>query len=148
MAYGLNRVDIIGRLGNDVAINELSSGGRRANFSVATDESYMDREKNERVERVEWHRVVTFQDGLVTMLDKHAKKGRLVFVSGTLKTRSWRKEGESSDRSLTEITLGWGGKVTFLDKLEDEAADGEGDASEGGVPDEAAATEKGAAATA
>ena len=126
MAYGLNRADIIGRLGNDAAINQLLSGGRRANFSVATDESYMDREKNERVSRVEWHRVVTFQEGLVKLLEKRGKKGCLIFVSGTLRTRSWRKEGESTDRSSTEILLGAGGKVTFLDKVEEEAGE-EGD---------------------
>ena len=143
MAYGLNRADIIGRLGNDVAINELSSGGRRANFSVATDESYVNKEKNERVDRVEWHRVVTFQDGLVKLLEKHGKKGRLVFVSGSLQTRSWRKEGESADRLSTDIILGWGGKVTFLDKLGDDEAGEPGNESEPAGADAGSGAEDG-----
>ena len=64
----------------------------------------------------ERHRVVTFQNGLVDMLEKHAKKGRLVYVSGKLQTRSWRKDGEDSDRYSTEILLVPGGRVQFLEK--------------------------------
>ena len=64
----------------------------------------------------EWHRVVTFQDGLVNMFEKHAKKGRLVYVAGKLQTRRWRKDGEDTDRFSTEILLVPGGRVQFLDK--------------------------------
>ena len=63
--FGLNRAEVIGRLGADVSINQLSSGGRVANLSIATDESYIDKQTGERVDRTEWHRVVTFQNGLV-----------------------------------------------------------------------------------
>ena len=116
MAFGLNRAEVIGRLGDNVAINHLASGGRVANMSIATDESYIDRQTGERVDRTEWHRVVTFQNGLVDMLDKHAKKGRLIYVAGKLQTRRWRKDGEDSDRFSTEILLVPGGRVQFLDK--------------------------------
>ena len=58
---------------------------------------------------------ITFQDGLVEMMEKHAKKGRLVYVSGKLQTRKWRKDGEDSDRFSTEILLVPGGRVQFLD---------------------------------
>ena len=116
MAFGLNMAQVIGRLGADVTVNHLTSGGRVANMSVATDESYIDRQSGERKDRTEWHRVVTFQDGLVDMLEKHAKKGRLVYVSGKLQTRNWRKDGEDSDRFSTEILLVPGGRVQFLDK--------------------------------
>ena len=72
MAFGLNSAQIIGRLGADVVISNLASGGRVANMSVATDESYIDRNAGgARVDRSEWHRVVTFQAGLVDMLEKH-----------------------------------------------------------------------------
>ena len=87
-----------------------------ANVSIATDESYLDRNSGDKVDRTEWHRIVTFQDGLVEMLEKHAKKGRLVYVSGKLQTRKWRKDGEDSDRFSTEILLVPGGRVQFLDK--------------------------------
>ena len=59
---------------------------------------------------------MTFQDGLIDMLVKHAKKGRLVYVAGKLQTRKWRKDGEDSDRFSTEILLVPGGRVQFLDK--------------------------------
>ena len=116
MAFGLNRAEVIGRLGADVTINHLASGGRVANLSIATDESYIDRQSGDRVDRTEWHRVVTFQNGLVDMFEKHAKKGRLVYVAGKLQTRRWKKDGEESDRFSTEILLVPGGRVQFLDK--------------------------------
>ena len=84
-------------------------------MSIATDESYLDRE-GQKVDKTEWHRVVTFQPGLVNMLEKHARKGRLVYVSGVLQTRRWRKDGEDSDRFSTEIRLAPGGRVQFLDR--------------------------------
>ena len=113
--YGLNRAELIGRLGADATINHLVSGGRVANMSIATDESYFDRD-GQKVDKTEWHRVVTFQAGLVDMLEKHARKGRLVYVSGVLQTRRWRKDGEDSDRFSTEIRLAPGGRVQFLDR--------------------------------
>ncbi len=116
MAFGLNQAQIIGRLGADATISNLASGGRVANMSVATDESYLDRQSGERVDRTEWHRVVSFQSGLIDMLEKHAKKGRLVYVAGKLQTRKWRKDGEDSDRFSTEILLVPGGRVQFLDR--------------------------------
>ena len=117
MSFGLNRAELIGRLGADVTVNHLASGGRVANMSIATDESYIDRNGGgDRIDKTEWHRCVTFQDGLIDMLVKHAKKGRLVYVAGKLQTRKWRKDGEDSDRFSTEILLVPGGRVQFLDK--------------------------------
>ena len=116
MAFGLNRAEVIGRLGDDVAIRQLASGGRVANLSVATDESYIDKQSGERVDSTQWHRVVTFQSGLVDMLEKHAKKGRLVYVAGKLQTRRYRKNGEDTDRFSTEIILVPGTRLQFLDK--------------------------------
>ena len=116
MSFGLNRAEVIGRLGADVTINHLASGGRVANLSIATDESYIDRQSGDRIDRTEWHRVVTFQNGLVDMFEKHAKKGRLVYIAGKLQTRKWRKDGEDSDRFSTEILLVPGGRVQFLDR--------------------------------
>ncbi len=72
MSFGLNRAELIGRLGADVTVNHLASGGRVANMSIATDESYIDRNGGgERIDKTEWHRCVTFQDGLIDMLEKH-----------------------------------------------------------------------------
>ena len=93
MSFGLNRAEVIGRLGADVTISNLTSGGRVANLSIATDEGYLDRNSGTRIDKTEWHRVVSFQSGLIDMLEKHAKKGRLVYVAGKMQTRKWRKEG-------------------------------------------------------
>ncbi len=116
MAFGENKVMLIGRLGDDVTVNHLASGGRVANLSIATDESYINKQTGERVDQTQWHRGVTFQDGLIDMLQKHAKKGRLVYVSGKLQTRRWRKDGEDSDRFSTEVLLVPGSRIQFLDK--------------------------------
>ena len=115
MAFGLNRAEVIGRLGGDVTVNHLSNGGKVANLSIATDEGYLDKRTGERVDRTEWHRIVTFQPGLVDVLEKHATKGRLVYVSGKLQTRKWQS-GEGEDRYSTEILIVPGGRVQFLDK--------------------------------
>ena len=75
----------------------------------------VDKNSGDKVDRTEWHRVVTFQNGLVEMFEKHARKGRLVYVAGKLQTRKWRKDGEESDRFSTEILLVPGGRIQFLD---------------------------------
>ena len=131
MSFGLNRAEVIGRLGADVTVNNLVSGGRVANLSIATDESYIDKNSGERQDRTEWHRVVTFQPGLVDMLVKHARKGRLVYVAGKMQTRRWRKDGDDSWRYSTEILLVPGSRIQFLDR-----ANGNGAAAPagGGVP--------------
>ena len=116
MAFGLNRAEVIGRLGADVVINHLTNGGRVANLSIATDESYLDRNSGEKIDKTEWHRVVTFQNGLIDMLGKNAKKGRLVYVAGKMQTRRWKKDGEDSERFSTEILLAPGSRIQFLDK--------------------------------
>ena len=92
--FGLNRAEVIGRLGADAAINHLASGGRVANMSIATDESYLDKNTGERHERTEWHRVVTFQPGLVDMLENHpiaiGMDGKGRWVDNVFIERLWR----------------------------------------------------------
>ena len=138
MSFGLNRAEVIGRLGADVTISNLASGGRVANMSVATDESYIEKNSGTRIDKTEWHRVVSFQSGLIDMLEKHAKKGRLVYVAGKMQTRKWRKEGEDSDRFSTEILLVPGGRVQFLDRPA--GANGNGAQTSNGEAAEAAAS--------
>ena len=140
MSFGLNRAEVIGRLGADVTVNHLVSGGRVANLSIATDESFIDKASGERVDRTEWHRVVTFQPGLVDMLVKNARKGRLVYVAGKMQTRRWRKDGEDSDRFATEILLVPGGRIQFLDR-----ATGNDAAAEAGTPANGSAMSDGGA---
>ena len=141
--FGLNRAEVIGRLGADVTINHLTTGGRVANMSIATDESYIDRD-GQKIDKTEWHRVVTFQPGLVDMLERHARKGRLVYVSGVLQTRRWRKDGEDSDRFSTEIRLAPGGRVQFLDRPNGaNGSNGSGESEAGQATAEAAPADTG-----
>ena len=116
MAFGLNRVELIGRIAANAEIVTLSSGAKIAKLRVATDESYVSKQTGKRVDQTEWHQVVTFQEGLVSMFEKHARKGRLVFVEGKLQTRRWRKDGEQTDRFATEIMVVPGSQISFLDK--------------------------------
>ena len=141
--FGLNRAEVIGRLGADVTINHLTTGGRVANMSIATDESYIDRD-GQKIDKTEWHRIVTFQPGLVDMLERHARKGRLLYVSGKLQTRPWRRDGEDSDRFTTEILLAPGGRVQFLDRPNRaNGSNGSGESEAGQATAEAAPADTG-----
>ena len=137
MSFGFNQAILMGRLGADAVISDLTNGGQVASFRLATDQSYRDRKTGERVPRTEWHTVVSFQDGVVKMLAKHATKGRLAHVCGELRTRKWRKDGETTDRYSTEIVIGPGGRVQFVEKPPSngngaaaEPANGSGDAGD------------------
>ncbi len=120
MAFGLNQVQLIGRLGRDVEVRTTMSGGKVANLAVATDESYIDK-SGQKIDKVEWHRIVSFQSGVVDMLEKHARKGRLVYISGKLQTTKWQDQS-GNDRYTTEILIVPGGRVQFMDKLADAPA--------------------------
>ena len=113
MAFGLNMVQLIGHLGQNVEIRHTQSGGKVANLSVATDESFLNKQTGEKVDKAEWHRVVSFQDGVVEMLERHARKGRKVYIQGKLQTRKWTDQS-GNDRYSTEIIIVPGGRVEFL----------------------------------
>ena len=130
MAFGKNYVELIGRLGRDAEIHELTSGGKVANLSVATDEGYFSKQTGEWVDRVEWHRAVTFQEGLIERLESHATKGRLVLVEGKLQTRKFTT-GEGDERSSTEILVVPGHRVQFLDKPNGANGNGSGQPANG-----------------
>ena len=103
----------------------------------------VEKQTGEKVDKTEWHRVVTFQDGLIDMFERHATKGRLALVEGKLQTRKWRKPGEDSDRFSTEILLVPGGRVQFLDRPNGNGAAQASDAQ--AMPDAAVAAANGGA---
>ena len=121
MAFGQNKVLLIGRLGRDAEIRHTRTGGKVANLNVATDESYTDRNTGQKVDKAEWHRIVSFQDGVVDMLEKHATKGRLVHIDGKLQTTKWQDQ-DGNDRYSTEILIVPGGRIQFLDKVDNHPA--------------------------
>ena len=121
---GLNRVDLIGNLGGNPEFRSMQNGGEVANFSIATNEVYKDRQSGEYRQSTEWHRIVVFQDGLVAMLRKHAAKGRQVHITGKLRTRKWQ-DRDGNDRYSTEIVVGPRGCINFLDRKPDGADNGD-----------------------
>lgn len=97
---GVNKVIIVGRLGKDPEVRHLESGASVANFSVATSETYKDRNTGEKREQTEWHNVVLWR-GLADVAEKYLHKGDMVYIEGKLRTRSWEKDGIT--RYTTEI---------------------------------------------
>lgn len=97
---GVNKVILVGRLGRDPEVRTLESGVSVASFSIATSETYKDRNTGERREQTEWHNVVLWR-GLAEVAEKYLKKGDQVYIEGKLRTRSWEKDGVT--RYTTEI---------------------------------------------
>jgi len=118
----INSVTLLGRLGADVDIRETNGGEPVANFRVATSEVWKDKDSGEWKERVEWHQVAAFGKGLVALLEKHGTKGALIYLEGSLRTRTYEKEGQK--HYSTEIILGRGAVVRFPErKATDQASD-------------------------
>ncbi|WP_436514422.1 single-stranded DNA-binding protein [Ekhidna sp. To15] len=105
---GVNKVILVGRLGKDPEVRHLENGATVANFSLATSETYKDRQTGERREQTEWHNVVLWR-GLAEVAEKYVKKGDMIYVEGKLRTRSWEKDGVT--RYTTEVV---GDNMTML----------------------------------
>lgn len=98
---GVNRVIIIGHLGNDPEIRTMPNGEQVANITVATSESWTDKNTGERKEQVEWHRIVLYRR-LAEIAAQYLRKGSQVYIEGRLKTRKWQ-DNNGQDRYSTEI---------------------------------------------
>lgn len=115
MAGSVNKVILVGNLGADPEIRRTQDGRPIANFSVATSESWRDKNSGERKERTEWHRVVVFSEGLCRVIEQYVKKGSKVYIEGQLQTRKWQDK-DGNDRWSTEIVLqGFNSTLTMLD---------------------------------
>jgi len=114
MAGSLNKVMLIGNLGQDPEVKSFQNGGRIANLRIATSESWKDRNTGERKERTEWHTVVLQSDGLVGVAERFLRKGSKVYIEGQLRTRKWQDQS-GNDRYTTEISVGMNGTLTMLD---------------------------------
>lgn len=115
MAGSVNKVILLGNLGKDPEIKTFQNGGKIANFSIATSESWKDRQTGEKKERTEWHNITVQGDGLVGVVDRFLKKGSKVYIEGQLRTRKWQ-DRDGNDRYTTEVVIaGMGGTLTMLD---------------------------------
>jgi len=115
MAGSLNKVLLIGRLGADPEIKQMVNGKSVARFSLATSNTWKDKNTGEKKEKTEWHRVVIFNEGLIKVVQQYVKKGAQVYIEGQLSTRKWTDEKSGTDKYSTEILLqGFNSTFTIL----------------------------------
>jgi single-strand DNA-binding protein len=120
MSGSLNKATLIGNLGKDPEIRSFQNGGRVAHLSIATTDSWKDKQSGDRKERTEWHRVSIMSEGLVTIAEKYLKKGAKVYVEGRLETRKWT-DRDGKERYTTEIVLRpYSGDLVLIDTRKDE----------------------------
>ncbi|MTI45691.1 single-strand binding protein [Roseibium hamelinense] len=129
MAGSVNKVILVGNLGADPEIRRTQDGRPIANLSIATSESWRDRNSGERREKTEWHRVVIFNEGLCKVAENYLRKGSKVYLEGQLQTRKWQDQS-GQDRYSTEVVLqGFNSNLTMLDGRS------EGGGQRGSLPD-------------
>ena len=115
MAGSLNKVLLIGRLGADPEIKQMVNGKNVARLSLATSQSWKDKNTGEKKEKTEWHRIVVFNEGLVNVVQQYLKKGAQVYIEGQLSTRKWKDEKSGQDKYSTEIIIqGYNSSLTML----------------------------------
>ena len=115
MAGSVNKVLLIGRLGADPEIKQMVNGKNVARLSLATSQSWKDKNTGEKKEKTEWHRIVVFNEGLVNVVQQYLKKGAQVYIEGQLSTRKWKDEQSGQDKYSTEIIIqGYNSSLTML----------------------------------
>ena len=115
MAGSLNKVLLIGRLGADPEIKQMVNGKSVARLSLATSQTWKDKNTGEKKEKTEWHRVVVFNEGLVNVVQQYLKKGAQIYVEGQLTTRKRKDEQSGQDKYSTEIVIqGYNSSLTML----------------------------------
>ena len=138
MAGSVNKVILIGNLGRDPEVRYAQSGTKIVNMSVATSESWKDKQTGERQEKTEWHRVVIFNERLGDVAEKYLKKGSKVYLEGQLRTRKWTDKSGQEKYSTEVVIERFRGELTLLDS-KGAAAGGGGEGAEppaAGMPDE------------
>ena len=132
MAGSVNKVILVGNLGRDPEIRSTQDGLKIANLSIATSESWRDKNSGERREKTEWHRVAIFNERLVDVAEKYLHKGSKVYIEGQLQTRKWTDQ-QGQERYTTEVVLSrFRGDLTMLDGR---GGGGDGGGMSEGAPD-------------
>ena len=115
MSGSLNKVLLIGRLGADPEIKQMVNGKSVARLSLATSQTWKDKNSGEKKEKTEWHRIVIFNEGLVNVVKQYLKKGAQIYVEGQLSTRKWKDEQSGQDKYSTEVVIqGFNSSLTML----------------------------------
>ena len=132
MAGSVNKVILVGNLGRDPETRTMQSGDPIVHLSVATSESWKDKNSGERREKTEWHRVVIFNENLGRIAQQYLRKGSKVYLEGQLQTRKWTDQS-GIEKYTTEVVLQrYRGELTMLDSRQDRDGDGFGDGGSGG----------------
>ena len=115
MAGSINKVMLLGNLGKDPEVRYAADGTKIVSMTLATNESWRDKQTGERRDKTEWHRVVIFNDKISDIAEKYLKKGSKIFIEGQLQTRKWT-DNAGAEKYTTEIVLGrFKGELTLLD---------------------------------
>ena len=118
MAYSINKVILVGNVGNDPEIKTFQSGDKVVTFSVATSESWKDKESGEQKSVTQWHKIAIFNPGLIDIAERFIKRGVKIYIEGQLQTRKWQ-DSSGTDKYMTEIVLQrYRGELVLLDKIE------------------------------
>ncbi|OWL84681.1 single-stranded DNA-binding protein [Halopseudomonas aestusnigri] len=125
MARGVNKVILIGNVGGDPEVRYLPNGNAVANVTLATTDSWKDKQTGQMQERTEWHRVVFF-GRIAEVVGEYARKGSKLYVEGRLQTREWEKDGVK--RYTTEVVVDMGGQMQLLDSRQGGGEQGMGQA--------------------
>ncbi|NBX53155.1 MAG: single-stranded DNA-binding protein [Proteobacteria bacterium] len=127
----INKVILVGNLGQDPEVRSTQDGREIANFSLATSESWKDKNTGEKKDKTEWHRVVIFSQGLVGIAKNYLKKGTKVYLEGSLQTRKWT-DNQGVEKYTTEIVLqNYNSTLQILDSR-DRSSGGSTDSYSGG----------------
>ena len=114
MAGSVNKVILLGNLGQDPDIRTMQNGKKVCTFSIATSNSWKDKDTGEKKEKTEWHRVVVFNEGLVGVVENYIKKGTKLYIEGSLQTRKWTDDS-GTEKNTTEIVIqGYGGRIDIV----------------------------------
>jgi len=114
MAGSVNKVILLGNLGQDPDIRTMQNGKKVCTFSIATSNSWKDKETGEKKEKTEWHRVVVFNEGLVGVVENYIKKGTKLYIEGSLQTRKWTDDS-GTEKYTTEVVIqGYGGRIDIV----------------------------------
>ena len=114
MAGSINKVILVGNVGQEPQIRQTQNGQKVASFSLATSDRWRDRNSGEQKEQTEWHRVVVFQPGLVDVVERMVQKGTKLYIEGSLRTRKWQNQ-QGTDQYTTEVTLNpFAGQMVIL----------------------------------
>ncbi len=132
MAGSVNKVILVGNLGRDPETRQTQDGRPIVNFTLATNETWKDRQTGERRERVEWHRVVIFNEHLAQIAQNYLRKGSKVYLEGQLQTRKWTDQS-GQERYTTEVVIQrFRGELTMLDSRGGDGGGGGGGRDYGG----------------